>query len=268
MMRRIPALLFCAVSLSAQAADTSPLASARASERASDSTEKVLGVGLGVGPNYLGGKHSVWRAGVMLEDNFSNGIFLSSVDGVGYRFPSAGSDFSFAASLGASGSRSESDGKDDHPNRLRGMGSVDTKAQINLFGNYNKGPYHVATELHQTLGGRRGLQIDVTGKYDIVSTSEDLVQASAGFAYANRSLMQTYFGVTPQQSADSGNAVYAPKAGVAGGAIDVSWRHAFSREWVGSLAAGVTSLRGSAGDSPLTARRTSAGVGASIGYRF
>lgn len=254
-------------SLSALAQDNSTLATASASQRSNEQAEQVVGVGLGYGTRYFGGKTD-WRATVFGEANFSNGIFLSTTDGIGYRFLNNNSGFSASASLGVSGWRKESYGKNDTHNRLTGMGDIDPRAQANLFLNYDTGPYHVNTALHQTMGDRRGTSADITARYDVLATKTDLVDVSAGVSYANKSEMNTFFGVTKAQSATSGNAAYTPKAGIDGAGIGISWRHAITPNWVSTVGANVTRLGDAAADSPLSAHRTNSGIGASIGYRF
>ncbi len=268
MLRRISALLLSGVSLSAFAGGSTPLASPLASQRSASSAEQTVGLGIGVGPSYLGGRKTVWRAGLLGEANWENGMFLSTMDGIGYRFPTHQSGLSFAASLGPGMARNEKDSEEDKQDRLKGMGDVNTRAQANLFVNYDVGRFHASTVLRQTLGGRRGTEVEVQGRYDIVADHSDLVQVSGGFAYANKSLMQTFFGVNASQAANSGNAIYTPKAGIAGFGTGVMWRHAFNSNWVSTVSAGVVSLHGPAADSPLTERRTSGVLGASIGYRF
>ncbi len=271
MKRKLLALLTLAAALPALpvlAADNSLLASPVASARSNAQAEQTIGAGISYGDAFFGDK-SKWRAGLFGEANFSNGVFLSTRDGLGYRLVDNYNGFSFAASIGPSGSRRESAGDNDHsPNRLRGMGDIDTRAQINLFGNYDNGPFHVNTALRQTLGERRGTELDVTGRYDVYSTKQDLVQVSAGIGYGNKTLMGTYYGVTPAQSVTSSNAVYTPDAGIAAGSVGVMWRHALAQNWITTVGADVTRLGSEAGDSPLVGRRTSASVGGSIGYRF
>jgi outer membrane protein len=255
------------------AADDADLAP-RAMLRSAASTEKEAGIALAVGPNYLGSSQHQGYLGVAVEDNFGNGWFVSGADGVGYRFLETPSGFSMAASIGASPMRRERDGTEDNAalgakgNRLRGMGDVGAKFQGNVFLNYDSGPFHAGAELHQTLAARRGTGVDLTAAYDLVAKHDDLVRLSADVSYANRSLMQTFFGVTPRQSALSGNAVYTPRAGIAGGGIDLFWRHAFTSRWTGTLGAGVIHLRGPAAGSPVTEKRTSAVIGGGIAYRF
>jgi outer membrane scaffolding protein for murein synthesis (MipA/OmpV family) len=271
MLCRLPALsvlLLSLASISAFAADGAPLGSPMASRRSPDAPEQEVGLGIGVGHAYLGGKNTIFRAGIFGEANFANGVFLSTTDGVGYRLIDNASGFSVSASLGPGRSRRESDGEDDGHNRLQGMGNVNTAAQANVFVNYDSGPFHASTVLRQTLSARRGTELGVEASYDVVVTRDDLVQLSGGFAYANRSLMQTFFGVDATQSAASGNSVFMPKAGVAGTGVGALWRHAFNKEWVSTVGAGLTSLRADAAASPLTERRTNAGLGLSVGYRF
>ena len=271
MMRRtlvFSSMLLCLASSTALAEGASNLAPGRAMLHSSATKEAEIGVGIGIGPSYLGGKKNSWGISPFAEARFGNGIFASTADGIGYRFLENSSGFSMAASIGPSMMRHEKDGEDGSTNRLKGMGNVNVRPQANLFLNYDKGPFHSTVALHQTLGSRHGTELDVEGSYDLHADRENLVRASAGFAYANRDLMQTFFGVTGEQSANSGNAVYTPGAGVAGTGASIMWRHAFSKEWVGSVGASVINLRGSAADSPLVEKRTSGMVGMSIGYRF
>jgi MipA family protein len=269
MMRRLPLrfpiLLLCLASCSAYAADDTLMTSGRVSEQAATTKQTEVGVGIGVGQSVFGG--NVKGARLYGEVSLGNGVFASLQDGLGYRFPIAGSNFSGAISLSDSARRRAPTG-DDGPARLRGMGDIDSHEQLNVFLNYDSGPFHAETELSQVLAGRHQTTLSLSGKYDLFASSTDLVQAGAAASYANRNSMQTYFGVTPAQSASSGNAVYAPAGGIEGANLGVTWRHALSKQWVGTLGAGVTVLGNQAADSSLVERRTGLGVGASIGYRF
>lgn len=270
MKRHLLALLTLSSSffgLPALAADSATLASPMASQRSNEQAEQVVGAGIGYGTRYFGAKTG-WQAGLFGEANFTNGVFLSTSDGLGYRFVNNYSGFSAAASVGPSNWRKESFGKNDTHNRLTGMGDVDLRAQANLFLNYDAGVFHLNTALHQTMGDRHGTSIDVVGRYDALSTKTDLVELLAGFSYADKSEMGTFFGVTPAQSASSGNAAYTPKAGIVGSGVGVTWRHEINQNWVSTVSAKATHLGSAAADSPLTDRHTSVGLGATIGYRF
>lgn len=260
-------LLFSVVSIAASATEVELLSSPRASQRPANAPrEAEIGIVVAVGPGYLGGQNSMFRAGPYVEVNFGNGVFFGQ-DGIGFRTPSYGS-FSFAASLGASRSRREQDGSADTNNRLSGMGEVSPRAQANLFGNYDAGPYHVYAWFKRELGNRNGVEFELAGLYDVVSSGHDLVQLYAGLDYANQAKMQTFFGVTSSQASSSGNPIFTPEAGVAGSGVGALWRHAYNRDWVGTFDVGAISLRGAAADSPLTARKTNGFVVVSVGYRL
>ncbi len=267
MKHRLLTLFFSVVSVAASAAEVEPLSSPRASQRPANAPrEAEIGGIVGVLPGYLGAQNFMFKAGPYIEVNFGNGMFFGQ-DGIGFRTPSYGA-FSVAASLGASRSRREQDGSADNHNRLSGMGDVSPRAQANLFGNYDAGPYHVSAWLQRELGNRNGVEFQLAGLYDVVSSGHDLVQLYAGLDYANQAKMQTFFGVTASQASSSGNPIFTPGGGVAGSGVGALWRHAFNRDWVGTLDVSAISLRGAAADSPLTARKTSGYTVVSLGYQL
>ena len=251
----------------ALAQDATTLATNRASQRSNEQVEQVVGLGIGYGTRFFSGKTD-WQANLFAEANFNNGMFISTTDGLGYRFLNNNSGFSAAASIGINGGRQESYGKNNGHNRLTGMGDIDPRAQANLFLNYDAGALHVNTGLHQTLGDRRGTSVSVSGRYDLLATKTDLVELTGGFSYFNKQEMNTYFGVSKAQSVTSGNADYSSKAGIAGAGVGINWRHAINQNWVTTVSANVSRLGDNAANSPLSDRRTNSGVGTSIAYRF
>jgi outer membrane protein len=270
MKRHLLALLTLSTAffgLPVMAQDAGNLAPVKASQRSNEQAEQVLGVGVGYG-TALYSEKTGWAAGLLGEANFSNGVFLSTVDGIGYRFLNNSSGFSAAASLGLSPWRKESFGDNNGKNHLSGMGDVNPRAQANLFLNYDMGAFHVNAGVHQTMGDRHGTSVDLVGRYDVLSTKTDLVELAAGVNFGSSTQNQTFFGVTHAQAVSSGNAVYKADAGITSAGVGVTWRHALNKNWVTSVSAGVAHLTDVVADSPLTDRRTVSGVGATIGYRF
>ena len=267
MKYRLLLLLLSFSSVTTSAAAENILTSPRASQRPANTVrEAEIGVIAGIGSAYLGAQKNMLQAGIYFEVNFGNGVFFGQ-DGLGYRTQNY-DGFSFAASLGASRSRTEQAGSADTPNRLSGMGDVPPKGQANLFGNYDDGLYHAYAWFQQELGDRNGVELQLAGLYDLISSPQDLAQLYAGLDYANQTKMQTFFGITSAQASSSGNPVYTPQAGVAGSGVGALWRHAFNQNWVGTLDVSAISLLGSAADSPLTARQTSCAAFVTAGYRF
>jgi outer membrane protein len=263
-------VIFSAMFLSASAyADSGTLTPFGAGERSSASTEKEVGLGIGVGPAYPGAYKRNGYIGLVIEANFGNGVFVSGQDGIGYRFLESPSGFSMAASLGVLPGRDEKEGRNDgRRNLLAGMGNIGARGAANLMLNYDNGPFHGRATLTRALGSRTDTLFGVDGIYDLHADANNLVRISAGVLYGNRSTMQTYFGVTPQQSINSGNPVYTPGSGIGEVHAGLSWRHAFNENWIGTASTGVTSLRKAAADSPLVERRNSGYAAATLSYRF
>jgi outer membrane scaffolding protein for murein synthesis (MipA/OmpV family) len=258
--------LFLSTLAHAQSGNLAPFS---AGERPAASTEKEIGLAIGTAPSYPGaGKHSSYF-GLVAEMNFGNGLFVSGQDGIGYRFLETQSGFSMAASFSAMPMRKEKDGRQDGDrNRLAGMGDINSRVMTNLMMNYDSGAFHGRATLGHALGARNNNVLGLDAGYNLLADASNVVRASAGVVIGNQSMMQTYFGVTRQQSLNSGNFMYTPGGGLGEVHASLNWRHAFSQQWVGSLDVGVTSLRNAAADSPLVKRRGSGYVAATIGYRF
>lgn len=86
--------------------------------------------------------------------------------------------------------------------------------------------------------------------------------------WADQSYMQTWFGVTPGQSVNSGYAVYEASSGIKNVGLGVSLRHRLGTNWMLSADARLTRLTGSADDSPITVSNVNTSFLAILGYRF
>ena len=96
-----------------------------------------------------------------------------------------------------------------------------------------------------------------------LSLSSGAVVYLAGDRY-----LQTYFGVTPEQSARSGYEVYTPSLGLRDVQLYTSLKAELGEDWVLVGGPGLTHVMGPAARSPLTQRRTSWSLSAGVGYRF
>lgn len=80
--------------------------------------------------------------------------------------------------------------------------------------------------------------------------------------------MQSYFGVTPEQSQRSGHPVYEPSAGLRDLGFGINLRADLGPHWIGFVNAGTSQLKGPTLDSPLTRRRDTWGLGGGLAWRF
>jgi MipA family protein len=90
----------------------------------------------------------------------------------------------------------------------------------------------------------------------------------ANLAAGGNRYMQTWYGVTEQQSVASGYPVYKPGTGLRDVGASVTWRIDVNSEWAGFTSLGVTRLLGPAANSPLTRQPNSYLVAAGIARRF
>lgn len=92
--------------------------------------------------------------------------------------------------------------------------------------------------------------------------------SGAALSIAGDRYMQTYFGVTPEQSARSGYPVYSPSLGLRDLQLYTALRYDLSEHWVVTGGPGITRLLGPAARSPLTQRKQTWNISAGVGYRF
>lgn len=260
-MRRIPAL--AALFLGALA----PPAHAADTPEAADTT--VVGLGLAYLPEYAGADKLRALPVPMLERSYANGVFLSTMRGIGYQASVDG--FNLSAALAYGGSR------EDHKrsylsgsDALRGMGKVEGAAQLVLNGSYHAGGVELSLGTTQNINHREnGATYTVGLSAPLYQSAADQVGVGLSALYGDGKHAQTYFGVTALQSARSGYRAYSAGAGLEKNVTAaLNWNHAIDKNWSLRAAAGLTRLAGDAAASPLTKRKTAPLVMLGVGYRF
>jgi outer membrane protein len=176
---------------------------------APSNTDLSLGVGPEYSPDYFGSDDYRWKADPEVYVKFRNFVFLDNDGADVALFGFSG--FSFGPSLRVVGDREESDNA-----ALAGLGDVDHTLEIGGF---------AATKFVDRVlfrfkvrkgvaGGHDGLIVDAAStallfRYGKVSTSVSASASWIGDRYAD-----TYFSVTPAQSAASGLPVYDAERGM------------------------------------------------------
>ncbi len=230
-----------------------------------------LSLNAGVAPRYQGSKQYTVTVMPGLRAEFGNGFFIDPTrGGAGYATHFANGMFASAAVSYDPGRADESrygrPGSDD----LRGMGSV----KGSLLGAFTVGGRIVgettaSATLEVPISNRdRGWSAHVDVAAPVYSWGANKITVSPSLSFGSRKYMQTYFGVTPQQAADSGFAPYTADSGLQAASLTVAWKHTFSRNWAMQAAVGTTRLLGNAAKSPIVQNKQSYFGGTGIVYTF
>lgn len=244
--------------------------SASADEGSGESTYS-LSLNVGVAPRYAGSKQYAMTAGPGIRADFGNGWFIDPLQG------GAGYAMRFLNGMFASAALSYDAGRTDRnrygrpgSDHLKGMGDI-KGAFLGVFtlGGKVWGDTTASATFEVPLNHReRGWSGHLDLNAPVVQWGADTISVNPSLHFGSRKYMQTYFGVTPQQSANSGFAEYDAKGGANAASLTVAWRHTFSRHWALQTAVGTTRLVGNAAKSPIVQNKQSYFGGTGIVYTF
>ncbi|SHN33165.1 Outer membrane scaffolding protein for murein synthesis, MipA/OmpV family [Duganella sacchari] len=226
------------------------------------------GAGLAYVPEYAGADKSRVIPLPFIERTFANGVFLSTMRGIGYQTQLG--DFNLSGALSYDG------GREDHKENyfsgsdaLKGMGKIQGTAQAVLSVGYNIGTVGLSLSTKQNLSHREyGYTFALGASTALYTTASDQIGLSVSAEYGDKKHNQTYFGVTTTQSAASGYRAYTAKAGFNNLTAGLNWNHVINSSWSVYSAAGVTRLTSDAADSPLTKRKTTPMLMTGLIYKF
>jgi MipA family protein len=156
---------------------------------------------------------------------------------------------------------------EDDSDHLRGLGDIDGGGVIGTRLSYEFGPAEVYASVDKTIGGSDGLVGKIGGN---VSQQYDrfVLSAGASATFADDNHMESYFGVTPTQSANSGLSEYEASAGLKRFDIEASVTYMATENWLIRGQAGVGFLTGDAADSPIVQDDVQPSAMLMVGYKF
>jgi outer membrane protein len=228
----------------------------------------MIGAAVFSSPRYMGADDNRLRALPYLSYHWANGWFIDGVYGLGYAWSPA-SGRRLGLHLGASPEREESDSA-----ALRGMGDVDRQAELGGFahqrlGRWLGGSLGVRSHLRYGAGDdHRGGLADLGLDWGIRLPPRSMVSLGLSATWANQDYMQTYFGVTPKQSAASGYEEHKTGSGLRDLRLRLGWIQIFSPTTMGLFMINQTYWQGDAADSPIVHDRRNTMVIAAVAYRF
>lgn len=153
---------------------------------------------------------------------------------------------------------------------LRGLGDINPTARMRFsLGVKLGGPFNLGLGLSSDLLGRGGGSLgDVTLGWQHRWTPKTTLSAAVGVSYAGDRYMETWYGVTPEQSLRSGLPVYKPGSGLRDVSASLGFRHDLSKDWLVIGGMGTNRLLGPAAGGPLVTSRTGWGINGGLAWRF
>lgn len=232
--------------------------------------EKYIGIGVRVRPAYEGADSSRGEVIPYLR-LYGDHLFARTTQGMlegGWRTGPYGA-WVFGAQVAYEDGRVADDSaflKDHH------FGDLDPGASIGLHaeGDWKIGamPLNALVRYRQNIDSDRGAQADVRVSAGIFSRWGVEAAVFGQMTWANNKSTQSYFGITPQQSAVTGLPVYNAGSGLRYTQLGLLGAVNLSGHWLIPWGASVQQLQGDAGDSPIAQDRTNWYVNAGIAYRF
>ena len=250
------------LALAGLAAPLGARAQSDASEPGSTGAKFTLGAGAVFLPRFEGSDEYKLR-GLPLISYRNGRFFADAFRGIGYDVsPVQGLQFGPVVSYRFGRKESDAD-------RLRGLGSVNNGADLGAFVRWDFRPFFLHATLKQGLGGDvTGAQMNLGAGYSMSLSPADRLVFDASVDWADREVMQAYFGVTGAQAARSGLAAYSADAGVRRYGIGALWTHSFTPQWSSSVGVAVYRLGDEAANSSITQDRNAAALSVGVAYRF
>lgn len=155
-------------------------------------------------------------------------------------------------------------------NQLAGLGDIKPTVRARVGVRWDFAPRWQSSlaASGDILGKQGGTTATASLSYTQPIDARQRLLLGAGITAANSRYMRTWFGITPEQSAASGYAVYQPGAGLRDVGASATWRIDFDRDWAGFAGVSEGYLVGPAGGSPLAFRRSGTTYAAGLVRRF
>jgi outer membrane scaffolding protein for murein synthesis (MipA/OmpV family) len=228
----------------------------------------VLGAAADVAPLYDGSSDYRTKGGPVINIHYKDIAFLSTGEGLGYNFL-RGDHYQFGVAMAYDLGRKE---RDDLTN-LHGMGDIGVAPVAKIYGSAvlsKKFPLILRVDARQYIGGAQGAVGDAGVYMPLPGSSKTFVMfAGPSITLATHHYLQTVYGVSPEQSLNSGHPVYEiPHAGTATVGVGFSATKFVTSHWLLNIDAAVSQIRGSAAQSPIVEARTQKTLALSVDYQW
>lgn len=164
-------------------------------------------------------------------------------------------------------------GRDEDDNDdLRGMGDIDSGAELGAFLNYSTGPWSAGVTVFQDISGAHdGLTAKFAGGYRHSFGPRLRARAELSTTWANDDYTESFFGVSALQAQRSGMRRFQAEGGIKDVGMTLDLDYSLTEHWGLTGRVGYKRLLGDAADSPLVEDRGSPDqlmTGLFLSYKF
>lgn len=227
----------------------------------------IVGVAASVGPVYDGAQAYRVDGGPVINIRYRDIAFISTGEGIGINLIHA-RHFRAGVAVGYDlGRRISSD-----YSHLHGLGEIEPAAVPKVFAEWAISRYFpliLRTDIRRSIRAGDGYVGDVEAYMPLPGSSRRFVMfAGPTYTFADRRHMQEQFGVTPAQARSSGYPVFLAHGGSAAKGVGFSATLFITQHWLLNVDAAQNRLLGSAGESPITQRRTQRTLDLATAYEW
>ena len=153
--------------------------------------------------------------------------------------------------------------------RLNGLGDISGALGVKIFGSYKFDLVNLTSSITKFDGSEnKGLLANFGADIPFKLTDRLMVVTHVGATWADKSYMETYFGVTPVQAADSAFKEYTAGSGVKDVDFGIKATYRLDQHWFIGGNIGVEKLTDDAARSPIVFSKTEPTFMAMVGYHF
>ena len=223
----------------------------------------TLGAGLASVPRYPGADRDRARLVPLGDILYRSRIFLGPA-GLGVNLIDAGG-WRLGPVLGFMPGRSES-----RDPLLAGLGDIQNSVSAGIFVRYRAGPFEVGGTVRQAITHTENGLVGLLHADYRITPARDRLQLFLGpdLEFANARYNQTWFGVTPTQSLDSGLPEFTPGGGLRDVGVHANLTYRCTEHVLVRAFANLKDLTGDITNSPIVVRRTQLVIGAGLAYHF
>lgn len=233
--------------------------------------EVTLGAGAAYMPEYPGSDEYETRGLPVVSVRYKR-FFLGGAPGAGapgglgaYLYDGETFRVGAVVSVDAIDPREESDDVS-----LRGLGDIEAAVRAGLFSSYRVTPWLTlrASALTDVSDKNQGTTATFDAEFSYRPTPKLTLLGGPGLSWSNEEYMQTFFGITDEQSARSGLAPYTPEAAVSVLRVSLGASYQFSKNWFAGARISAAQLQDDATDSPIVKEKNQNLYTLFAGYRF